>query len=217
MEDNASKEQPFTVLNDGAHIVATSERLTKPTPLDYRRIAASVPHETKLALCAWFVEKCVEHAHEGGSFRTLIFKRFGFGMEAWFPLYLAGGMAIAHHFHFPESSEADEEVRTTLARIAGGLKEPEERNQLIEAMFRFEELAEVAAAWTVVIKHQRQELNGQAQYIGDLIQSLRAAAELVKLLATKLIELGDNADLGELVDKQLRLFEQTIERVQSHE
>jgi hypothetical protein len=216
MEDKA-KYETFTLLAQAPHIIATGERLTRPTPLDFRAIAAEVPQETKLALCAWFMEKCVEHAREGGSFRTLIFKRLGFGVEAWVPLYLAGGMSIAHHFHFQESSEADEAVRTTLARIAGGLANPDERSELIEAMFRFEELAEVAAAWTVVIKNQRQELNGQSQYVGDLIQSLRAAADLVKLLGNKLVEIGGNAELGELIDRQLRLFEQTIDRVQPRE
>jgi hypothetical protein len=213
MVDKTTSE-PFTVLADAPHIVATGERLSSPIRLDYHAVAATVPQDTKLALCAWFMEKCAEHAREGGSFRSLIYGRMGFGLEAFLPLYLAGGMELAHHFNFVEATAADEIVRTNIARVADRTKDVDDRDKLIDAMFRFEQLAEAASAWGVVIKQQRLELNGLSQYIGDLALSLRSAAELVKVLGMKLTELGGNADLGELIDMRLRLFEQTIDRIQ---
>jgi hypothetical protein len=213
MDDKATSDA-FTVLADAPHLIATGERLTQPIRLDYHAVAATVPQETKLAMCAWFMEKCAEHARQGGSFRSLIYGRMGFGLEAFLPLYLAGGMELAHHFNFVEATAADEIVRTNIARVADRVKDVGDRDKLVDAMFRFEQLAEAASAWTVVIKQQRLELNGLAQYIGDLALSLRSAAELVKVLGMKLQEIAGNGDLGELVDTHLRLFEQAIDRIQ---
>jgi hypothetical protein len=216
MEDRAKSEK-FGVLADAPHIVATSERLTKPTRLDYRAVVADVPHDIKLAVCTWVIETCVEHARAGGTFRNLVFERLGFGIEAWLPLYLAGGMDLYHHFNFCEASAADESVRTNIARVADHVTATEGRQQLIDAMFRFEQLAEAAAAWTVVIRKQREDINSEAQYIGDLVLGLRSASALVGALGRKLSEVCGNSDLGEQIDKQLRLYEQAIDRVQHRE
>ncbi len=56
------------------------------------------PYETKLAVTAWVMKHIVEHAKEGGSYRYLIYNRLGFGLDAYVPLYEAGGMEISNEF-----------------------------------------------------------------------------------------------------------------------
>lgn len=46
----------------------------------------------------WVVEKICDHLFEGGTFRYLIYDRMGYGMNAYTPLYEAGGMAISNAF-----------------------------------------------------------------------------------------------------------------------
>lgn len=55
-------------------------------------------YKTKLAVTAWVMEKILEHAKEGGSFRYLIYDRLGFDLDAYVPLYYAGGMDISNEF-----------------------------------------------------------------------------------------------------------------------
>lgn len=54
-------------------------------------------YETKLAVTAWVMEKIVDHAKEGGSYRYLIYRRLGFDMDAYAVL-LADGMTISNEF-----------------------------------------------------------------------------------------------------------------------
>jgi hypothetical protein len=53
---------------------------------------------TRLAVAAWVFSHIVEHAEQGGSFRYLIYDRLGFGLDAYVPLYEAGGMTISNKF-----------------------------------------------------------------------------------------------------------------------
>ncbi len=51
----------------------------------YPALVAECPYETRLAVTAWVMEKIVEHAREGGTFRYLIYDRLGFGPDAYLP------------------------------------------------------------------------------------------------------------------------------------
>lgn len=55
-------------------------------------------YETKLAVTSWVMKNIVDHASEGGSFRYLIYTRLGFNLDAYVPLYSAGGMEISNEF-----------------------------------------------------------------------------------------------------------------------
>ncbi len=55
-------------------------------------------YDTKLAIVAWTMEKIVEHAENGGSFRHLIYTRLGFNPDAYGTLCLAGGLTISNEF-----------------------------------------------------------------------------------------------------------------------
>jgi hypothetical protein len=57
-------------------------------------------------------EKIADHAREGGTFRTLIYDRLGFGTEAYFPLYLAGGMQLSNILHEYNALTSDAKSRT---------------------------------------------------------------------------------------------------------
>lgn len=217
MEDK-QKSEAFALLADIPHVISQSGRLSRPTRFEHQTIVAQTPHETKLALCCWFFERCTEHAREGGgNFRKLIYERLGFGVEAYAPLYLAGGLDVSTHFRFTDASEADQIVREHIAQAADRIKDREERNKLIAAMFRFEQLAEDASAWSVVIKQQRAELNGQAQYIADLALAIRSAAELIKSLGEQLVELRGETQLSEDICRQLARFASALALVQPAE
>ena len=69
------------------------------------------PYETKLAVTAWVMKHIVEHAKEGGSFRYLIYERLGFGLDAYVPLYMAGGMEISNEFDMERIDNIREKVR----------------------------------------------------------------------------------------------------------
>ena len=69
----------------------------------YPKLVAECPYETRLAIVAWVFEQIVAHAREGGSFRYLIYDRLGFDLDAYVPLYLAGGMTISNEFDLSKS------------------------------------------------------------------------------------------------------------------
>lgn len=76
---------------------------------EYPALVASCDYKTRLAVTAWVIENIVKHATEGGSFRYLIYERLGFDMDAYVPLYMAGGMTISNEFDLspPEDRDAD--------------------------------------------------------------------------------------------------------------
>lgn len=62
-------------------------------------------YDTKLAVTAWVFKNIVDHAKEGGSYRYLIYNRLGFSLDAYMPLYEAGGMDISNEFSFETMDE----------------------------------------------------------------------------------------------------------------
>lgn len=78
---------------------------------ELEQIADKCDNETKLAVTAWVFKNIVEHAMEGGSYRTLIYDRLGFGPEAYSPLYSAGGMTISNEFDINQMNEIKRFVR----------------------------------------------------------------------------------------------------------
>ena len=54
-------------------------------------------NEMKIAITRWVMRNIVEHAHEGGSYRYLIYDRLGFGPEAYAPL-CGDGLTISNEF-----------------------------------------------------------------------------------------------------------------------
>lgn len=71
----------------------------------YPKLVEECPYETRLAVAAWVMEHIVAHAQEGGTFRYLIYERLGFGLDAYVPLYTAGGMTISNEFNLGEDKE----------------------------------------------------------------------------------------------------------------
>lgn len=125
----------------------------------FPELVASCPYETYLAVTAFVIEQIVAHAHDGGSFRTLIYERLGCGPDAYVPLYLAGGMVISNEFVLPAAPTADEEARLSgaLDRVLADLAAGELRSTLVDLQFRFAELASFARTARSIIERQRAE------------------------------------------------------------
>lgn len=73
----------------------------------YPKLVEECPDETRLAVAAWVFKAIVDHAREGGTFRTLIYGRLGFGPDAYTPLYMAGGMDISNEFTLAPVAQTD--------------------------------------------------------------------------------------------------------------
>lgn len=65
-------------------------------------LIAECHYDTRLAITAQVFEAIVAHMREGGSYRTLIYERLGFGFDAYLPLYNAGGMTISNALQPPD-------------------------------------------------------------------------------------------------------------------
>jgi hypothetical protein len=78
---------------------------------DLDKLVEECPYETKLAVTAWVMKHIVEHAHDSGSFRYLIYERLGFGLDAYVPLYMAGGMEISNEFDMERIDNIRAKVR----------------------------------------------------------------------------------------------------------
>ena len=68
-------------------------------------------YDTKLAVTAWVFKNIVEHAREGGSYRYLIYDRLGFDLDAYVPLFEAGGMEISNEFDIERINDIIDIVR----------------------------------------------------------------------------------------------------------
>lgn len=73
----------------------------------YPALVEACPYEMKLAVTAWAIRAIVEHAHDGGSFRHLIYQRLGFDVDAYVPLCDAGGLTISNEFVISAPSAND--------------------------------------------------------------------------------------------------------------
>lgn len=66
--------------------------------------AVPVDYDTRLEIIKQVMDAIVEHAKEGGSYRTLIYGRLGLNTDAYGYL-LASGMTISNEFILPEGRE----------------------------------------------------------------------------------------------------------------
>ena len=67
-------------------------------------MAENCPNELKIAVTRWAMKHIVEHAREGGSYRTLIYDRLGFGPEAYAPL-CDDGLTISNEFDISQMDD----------------------------------------------------------------------------------------------------------------
>lgn len=90
-------------------------------------LADACPYEMKLAVTKWVMKHIVEHAAEGGSFRTLIYERLGFGPDAYAPL-CGDGMTISNEFDLTLRPEIMKHLKAQdfdgLKNIVGCCDEP---------------------------------------------------------------------------------------------
>jgi len=61
-------------------------------------------NELKIAVVKWAMKHIVEHAKEGGSYRTLIYDRLDFGPDAYAPL-CGDGITISNEFSIADMKE----------------------------------------------------------------------------------------------------------------
>lgn len=106
----------------------------KEADKEMKQLADECPNDVKIAVTAWAIKHIVDHAQEGGSFRTLIYDRFGFGPEAYVPLYSAGGMTITNEFDIEQMDEVKRIVKENkieaLKKVLSMCDEPECFNQV---------------------------------------------------------------------------------------
>ncbi len=69
--------------------------------MEMDKLVKDCPYETRLAVTEWVFKHICKHAKEGGSFRYLIYERLGFDMDAYTPLFYAGGLDISNYFTIP--------------------------------------------------------------------------------------------------------------------
>lgn len=73
----------------------------------HAQLLAECPYETRLAITAWVFKHLVEHAADPGTFRYLIYDRLGFDVDAYVPLYRAGGMTISNDLEVGAPDQRD--------------------------------------------------------------------------------------------------------------
>ena len=85
-------------------------RLMDEANVSLDEMAENCPHELKIAVTRWAMRHIVEHAKEGGSYRTLIYSRMGFGPEAYAPL-CENGLTISNEFDIQQMDKIKEIVK----------------------------------------------------------------------------------------------------------
>ena len=63
----------------------------------------AIPYETRLIAAQFIFRELCEHAKRSGTFRYLIYERLGFYLDAYSPLYIAGGLDISNEFRLKPS------------------------------------------------------------------------------------------------------------------
>jgi hypothetical protein len=63
---------------------------------DYDVLVSKYDDQTKMDIAAWVISKLRAHTLNGGSSRTLIYERLGFGVEAYGPLCEAGAVDVTN-------------------------------------------------------------------------------------------------------------------------
>ena len=79
--------------------------MTEYTKTDYDELVSKYDNQTKLDIAAWVISKIDEHGADPGSFRHLIYGLLGFGMDAYVPLYHAGGMNITNELDYDKDEQ----------------------------------------------------------------------------------------------------------------
>ena len=74
------------------------------------KLAGECPTDVKIAVVRWAMRHIVEHARDGGSYRTLIYSRMGFGPEAYAPL-CNDGITISNEFDIQQMDKIKEIVK----------------------------------------------------------------------------------------------------------
>lgn len=69
----------------------------------YDKLVEKYDYQTKLDIAAWVISKIDDHGNNPGSFRYLIYNRLGFDLDAYVPLYEAGGMNITNELDYDKS------------------------------------------------------------------------------------------------------------------
>jgi hypothetical protein len=93
------------------------------------KIWNSLDYDTRLAVAGHMIRKVVEIGTEGGSFRHFIYGVLGFSMDAYVPLYMAGGMTITNEFDLQKIEDikkiAEENKYEKLKSVLGLCDEPD--------------------------------------------------------------------------------------------
>jgi hypothetical protein len=66
----------------------------------YDDLVSKYDYQTKLDITAWVISKIDEHGNNPGSFRHLIYGLLKFDLDAYVPLYEAGGMNITNELDY---------------------------------------------------------------------------------------------------------------------
>ena len=86
-------------------------------------------YDTRLAITAWVMEKILEHATQGGSYRYLIYDRLGFDMDAYGVLQGAGALEISNQFDIQKMVDIVHHVRAhkieSMKRLVNICDEPD--------------------------------------------------------------------------------------------
>lgn len=94
---------------------------------DLDKLVERSDYDTRLAIVRWCMEKITEHAREGGSYRTLIYRRLGFGADAYGVL-LDDGMTISNEFDLSLKDNVikayQKQDETELKKVLGLCDEP---------------------------------------------------------------------------------------------
>lgn len=69
-----------------------------------KKIFLATDYKTRLAVTRFVMDKIWEHAKSGGSYRTLIYSRLGFDLDAYSYLFPVG-MNISNEFEIDENYE----------------------------------------------------------------------------------------------------------------
>jgi hypothetical protein len=69
-----------------------------------KKIFLETDYRTRLAVTRFVMDKIWEHAKEGGSYRTLIYSRLGFNLDAYSYLFPVG-MNISNEFEVDKNYE----------------------------------------------------------------------------------------------------------------
>lgn len=125
---------------------------------EFPKLVEACPEETRLAVACWVMKALYQHAHDGGTYRYLIYHRLGFGPDSYAPCMFAHGLDISNEFVIARPSDEDKHIADTIKAAYEKLPVGDERSALVDAYLRLLELAEHAARSVAIIDAQRAEI-----------------------------------------------------------